>query len=122
MRFLVDENLSPKIAWLLTQAGHDSVHVYDLRAAGSADVDIVELAVNGGRVIVSADTDFGAILASNRATEPSVILVREIMDLRPPDFVAVVVPQLELLEPHLKSGAIAAFSAKGIRVRPLPLR
>jgi predicted nuclease of predicted toxin-antitoxin system len=122
VRFLVDENLSPKIAWLLTQAGHDSVHVYDLRAAGSADTDIVELARGDGRVIVSADTDFGAILASSRATEPSVILVREIMDLRPPDFVAVVVPQLELLEPHLKAGAIAAFSAKGIRVRPLPLR
>lgn len=122
MRFLVDENLPPKIAWLLTQAGHDSVHVYDLRAAGFADTDIVGLATNDGRVIISADTDFGAILASTRAIEPSVILVREIMDRRPADFVAVVLPQLVVLEPHLKDGAIAAFTAKGIRVRSLPLR
>jgi hypothetical protein len=33
--------------------------------------------VTDGRTIVSADTDFGALLASSSATAPSVVLVRD---------------------------------------------
>ncbi|MFC5946554.1 hypothetical protein, partial [Micromonospora harpali] len=69
-----------------------------------------------------ADTDFGALLAHARATEPSVVLVREILELRPPDLVDIVLEHLDVLEPHLETGAIAAFTTTGIRVRALPLR
>lgn len=70
----------------------------------------------------SADTDFGALLAHARATEPSVILVRELVELRPPDLVNIILANLEVLEQHLHTGAIAAFTSSGIRVRALPLR
>ncbi|TMR09775.1 hypothetical protein ETD86_42155 [Nonomuraea turkmeniaca] len=122
MNFLVDENLSPRVAELLTKAGHDAVHVRDLQATRAPDTTIMELAVADSRTIISADTDFGALLAHARATEPSVILVRELMELRPPDLVNVILANLEVLEQHLQTGAIAAFTTGGIRVRALPLR
>ncbi|GAA3232139.1 DUF5615 family PIN-like protein [Nonomuraea helvata] len=122
MNFLVDENLSPRVAELLTKAGHDAVHVRDLQATSAPDTTIMELAVADGRTIISADTDFGALLAHARATEPSVILVRELLELRPPDLVNIISANLEVLEQHLQTGAIAAFTTGGIRVRALPLR
>ncbi|GAB1822890.1 DUF5615 family PIN-like protein [Herbidospora sp. RD11066] len=122
MNFLIDENLSPRVAELLSKAGHDAVHVRDLHATSAPDVTIMELAVHGGRVIVSADTDFGALLAYSRATEPSVILVRELIGLRPPELVNIILANLEVLQEHLESGAVTAFSPNGIRVRALPLR
>jgi predicted nuclease of predicted toxin-antitoxin system len=122
VRFLIDENLSPRLADLLVQAGHDTVHVRDLEAAGVSDSAVMALAVADGRVIISADTDFGALLAHSRATEPSVILVRAIVDRRPPELAAIIIANLSVLEEHLKAGAIAAFTQSDIRVRALPLR
>lgn len=122
MRFLVDENLSPRVAELLSKPGHDAVHVRDLQATSAPDSTIMALATTGDRVIISADTDFGALLAHTRAAKPSVLLVREIVDLRPPDMVNIILGHLDVLEPHLESGAIAAFTTTGIRVRALPLR
>lgn len=85
MKLLIDENLPPRLAALLSETGHDAAHVRHLDAAGASDPQIIDLALADGRTIVSADTDFGALLASTGATEPSVILVREVVDLHPPE-------------------------------------
>jgi predicted nuclease of predicted toxin-antitoxin system len=122
VRFLVDENLSRSLADLLAKAGHDAVHVRDLEAAGASDSAIMVLAVGDDRIIISADTDFGALLAHSRAAKPSVILVRALVDRRPPELAAIIVANLDVLEEHLRSGAIAAFTRSDIRVRSLPLR
>ena len=108
MRFLVDENPPPRLAKLLTTAEHDGVHVRDLEAARAPDSRVMTLAVTEDRVIVSADTDFGALLAYARATKPSVILVRELVGLHPVDLANIILGQVEILEPHLRTGAIAA--------------
>jgi predicted nuclease of predicted toxin-antitoxin system len=122
VKFLIDQNLSPRIAELLTKSGHDSLHVRDLQASNAPDHEIMNLAVAQGRVIVSADTDFGALLAHRRVREPSVVLVRDLVEMPPRDLVDVIVRYLDVLEDHLAAGAIAAFTAKGVRVRGLPIR
>ncbi len=122
MKFLIDENLPLRLAKLLAMSGHDAVHVRDLEAASAPDSTIMELATGENRVIVSADTDFGALLAHARATRPSVILVREIVGLHPEALTSVILGQLDTLEPHFQTGAIAAITPTGIRVRALPLR
>ena len=63
MRFLVDANLSPRVAALLDSAGFESVHVGDVGLLTAADQVILEHAAANGLVIISADTDFGELLA-----------------------------------------------------------
>jgi predicted nuclease of predicted toxin-antitoxin system len=94
VKFLVDENLPPRLAKLLATSGHDTVHVHDLEAASAPDSTIMELAAGENRVIVSADTDFGALLAHARAIRPSVILVREMVGLHTEELASVIVGQL----------------------------
>ena len=60
----------PRLAALLAQAGHDATHVRAYGMHAASDPDIIERARQENRVIVSADTDFGAILAAQEAARP----------------------------------------------------
>lgn len=77
MRLLIDANLSPKIAAALSKAGLESAHVGDAGLLTAPDRAILDYAAANGLVIVSADSDFGELLAASRgATRPSVVLLR----------------------------------------------
>jgi predicted nuclease of predicted toxin-antitoxin system len=121
VKLLIDENLPPRLADLLTDAGHDAVHVRDLDAAGASDPQLIDLALADGRTIVSADTDFGALLVSTGAIAPSVVLVREVVGRQPPELASLLTTCIEQLEAQLTVGAMVALTTTGARVRRLPL-
>jgi predicted nuclease of predicted toxin-antitoxin system len=76
VKFLVDQNRSPVLAELLRDAGHDAVHTMELGLERAEDDELLLLAREEQRVVISGDTDFGALLALANATSPSVILFR----------------------------------------------
>lgn len=82
MRFLIDNALSNSMAEGLKKAGHDAVHVRELGMGMASDKEIMEFALKENRVIVSADTDFGTLLALYDLSKPSFILFRK-SDKRP---------------------------------------
>lgn len=60
----------------LEEHGHNAVHVRNRDLAGHLDSDVLDAARYENRVLVSADTDFGEILANQAAAMPSLILFR----------------------------------------------
>ena len=76
MKLLIDNALSPLVAEGLRQAGHDVVHVRDIGLQEAPDDVILDRAQADQRVIVSADTDFGTLLALRCSRRPSFVLLR----------------------------------------------
>jgi predicted nuclease of predicted toxin-antitoxin system len=58
MRFLVDAQLPPALARLLTSLGHDSEHVMDRGLHAGPDSGVWDHAVVNGFVILTKDEDF----------------------------------------------------------------
>lgn len=121
MRFLLDECLSTRLVTLLSNAGHDAVHVADLGLLGAADQDVMATAKVQSRVLVSADTDFGELLAAGRALGPSFVLFRRTRRIAE-EQTAVLLANLPDVEPDLDAGAVVVLAEDRIRVRRLPLR
>jgi predicted nuclease of predicted toxin-antitoxin system len=63
VRFLLDQNLSTRLADLLVDAGHDVVHTSQLGLSRADDLTVLERAAAERRILVSADTDFGVLFA-----------------------------------------------------------
>lgn len=121
MRFLIDNALSPVVAEGLRQADHDAIHVRDLGLAAADDETIFEHADRDQRVIVSADTDFGTILAMRNAASPSVILFRGATPRNPIGQVKLLIANLAAIAPSIERGAVVVLEPQRIRVRSLPM-
>ena len=122
MRFLVDANLSPTLAARLTEAGHEATHVADHGPSTATDEEILVHALENGRVIVSADTDFTLMLAVSGATSPSLVLLRSADRLAPADQADLIIVNLPTVLEELDAGAVVSLSTTRLRVRPLPIR
>ena len=119
MKFLVDNALSPIVAQGLVDAGYDAVHVRDIGMAAASDSEIFEFAITENRIIISADTDFGTLLAFHEVAKPSFILFRQ-TEKRPFFQLTFLLNQLPALKDDLLSGCVVVFEDNRIRIRHLP--
>lgn len=86
----------------------------------ATDEQILAKALAENRIVTSADTDFGALLAAQDADRPSFILFRNPNLRQASDYLDMLLPALSLLEPELSAGCVAVFRGGSLRVRKLP--
>jgi len=120
MRFLIDNALSPAVAEGLCRSGHDATHVRDHGLADAGDDVIFEFAERDRRV-VSADTDFGTILALREASMPSVILFRGATPRKAEGQTGLLLANLSEIAAVLERRAIVVIEPQRMRVRMLPI-
>jgi predicted nuclease of predicted toxin-antitoxin system len=121
VRFLVDVNLSPRLVDRLQALGHDAAHVAALGLLLDPDEMILDLARVEDRVVITADSDFGTILASTRVTKPSVLYLRGTTGRRVEPVVARIAEALLLVESHLLDGSLVVLEPSVVRIRSLPI-
>lgn len=100
MRFLLDANLSPRLAEALTELGCDVRHVMDVGLVGASDTQIL-------------------LLASRRSVGPSVILMRQVAEQIWAVHLALLTGNLAAVKDDLEAGTVVSLSPTRLAVRRL---
>jgi len=120
MKILLDEGLPRRAAGLLRDEGIDCVHLTEISESATADSVILEEARSSGRIVVTLDADFHALLAVNGWSSPSVIRIRR-QGLSGADIRDLVIRLLKAHGAALSSGVALSVRAHLAGIRKLPL-
>jgi predicted nuclease of predicted toxin-antitoxin system len=113
--------VSYKVANWLNGAGHNAIHLSEEGLHTLEDYLIVEKAAMENRIILTADMDFGQILAFTRSDSVSIIQFR-LFNLAPPNIISKLELALDKFANHLGAGsAIITIHENKIRFKKLPL-
>lgn len=119
MKLLLDQGLPRSTSLYLRNSGIEAIHTGDISLA-AGDAEILEISRQEGRILVTLDADFHALLVLSAASGPSVIRMR-IEGLRAEPLASLLVNVLKVCEYDLQKGAMISVTEHGIRVRRLPL-
>jgi predicted nuclease of predicted toxin-antitoxin system len=121
LRFLADMNISPLTVQALAAEGVDIVRVSSLLPTNASDEKILALARQQGRVVITHDTDFSALLALGGYDQPSLVTLR-LLNTDPPvvtERLRAILPQIEAA---LRRGCAVTVEDHTVRMRQLPIR
>lgn len=105
---------------ILSEWGWDAIHVGDVSLSTAADADILAYAEEQGRVVVTLDADFHALLAVTAAAGPSVVRIR-IEGLKGGGLAALLEKVWRQVEDDLVKGAMVTVTERALRIKHLPV-
>lgn len=120
MKLLLDQGLPLTAAALLRSRGYDTVHTGEIGLAMAEDAEILLLALAEGRMVITLDADFHALLAISGASSPSVIRIR-IERLRAEAVADLVQKLIERWGALLEAGAALTVQPGRVRIHHLPI-
>jgi predicted nuclease of predicted toxin-antitoxin system len=120
MKLLLDQGLPRSTVLELQKLSIDSIHVGEIGMASSTDSEIINKALIDGLTVVTLDSDFHTILASNESTKPSIIRIR-IEGLKSREMAEIIQNVLFSASEEVENGAAISVNERGIRIHNLPL-
>lgn len=117
---LLDMGLPRRAAEDLRASGWDVAHVAEVGMTTATDAEILKVALDGKRTVVTLDGDFSALLARSGASGPSVIHLR-LQRLDRAAAVALLRRIFERFATELRGGCIASVGHETVRIRRLPI-
>ena len=114
MKFLLDACASSKsMHSTLTRLGHDVVSALDI-GPSAADEDLLALATEEQRILITEDKDFGELVFVRRLPHPSII---RFVEMPVSEKVAAMLELLDRHEADMMAGAMIVVTRNRIRVR-----
>ena len=120
MKFLLDMGLPRRLAHNLSESGWNTVHITEIASPTTSDSEIVKLATQESRIIVTSDGDFAQIIALKGLALPSVIHIRE-QNLKRQRMFSLLTQLIPQTSYELKKGCIVSVTNVAARVRELPI-
>jgi len=120
MKFLLDMPVSPTMLDVLETHGHTGIHAYQIDKGRAPDSELLEIARQENRVIITADLDFPRLLALSSAKGPGLILFRG-GNYSDADMRHLLTRVLTQVAPDILGVSICVVDQKRIRVTQLPL-
>lgn len=120
LRFLADAQISPLTIRDLRTQGWDIVRLPEALDQRSSDTQVLASARQHGRVVVTQDLDFSALLAVGGHAGPSVITLR-LENPRPRLVTRRLLDVVSALEEELSEGSVVAADETSVRYRLLPI-
>ena len=115
---LADECVPAPVVRLLREAGHDVVHVIET-SAGTSDIDVLAVAGETQRVLLTEDRDFGTLVFLARRPAPAGVVFYRLSDA-PPFAVADRLTQVLAEYGDSVRGAFTTVTERRVRQRGLP--
>jgi len=114
-------SVSYKVALWLTSVEYDAIHLSNIGLHRLTDNLIIEKAITEDRIILTADMDFGQILAFTKTTSVSVIQFR-LFDLSPENITSKLKIVFDKFSTQLNAGnVIITIQENKIRFKKLPI-
>jgi predicted nuclease of predicted toxin-antitoxin system len=120
VKLLLDQNLSVRAAEILRAAEIDALHAGEVGLDRAEDTAILQWCRDEGRIAVTFDADFHAILALSGAAAPSTIRIR-IEGLDDTEQALLIRRIIAAIEADLLRGCAATVTVTTIRVHRLPI-
>ncbi len=114
VKLLADENIPAGAINALRNAGWDVVSIREI-APGIADAEVLRLAVDQSRLLVTFDRDFGELIFRQDVVPPPSVIYFRALPASPLEVSDVIVSLLE--DPDSIFGAMVVISHQGIRRR-----
>ena len=117
LKFLTDENISPRIVTFLRKKGIDVVDVKEKGWHGNEDKYLMEIANKGKRFILTHDTDFGT-LAINEGVPCYGIIYMRLRNLKVSNVINIL-EKLLMVDKDIPEGSVIVVEDTRLRIRTI---
>lgn len=114
LRFLTDENISPRLAHAIRQAGYDVIDVKEARRFGWPDGRVLTWATAEGCAVITHDKDFAGLLRNPIGRHHAGVIFLQLHDQRATHVAAKLLPVIVQLRSRRLRDAVVIIGEESV--------